>query len=113
MGVTKQELIQSAACQTGSANVKIRGYKEPQNLPALRLEEELKSCMGCRHFYGSRRQCILSDCTGKETKGENPDTRHTCHQCPYRVSERYCFPCMRKIIGQGREKKEDEDGEPY
>ena len=33
---------------------------------------------------------------------------HECIGCPYRQSERYCFPCMKKLLGTEEKEHEKE-----
>jgi len=111
MQITNQELIQSAAYPKSGINVRIKGHKKARNIPVIKLERELKSCMNCKYFYSNSRQCILDNCTSGEEKQSAPYTSHPCHQCPYRIDDRYCFPCMRKIMGQDvTEKEKNENG---
>ena len=69
------------------------------------LEKDLRNCMRCRYFYGNNSQCLAKNCireeTGKEAGPnimERSDKDDLCFDCPYKQSERYCFPCMRKIL---------------
>lgn len=36
------------------------------------------------------------------------DKGSKCYECPYRQSERYCFPCMKKLLGYEEKKTENE-----
>ena len=79
-----------------------------QNAPKLdgiiaaqvKLEKDLKSCMNCKFFYGNNSQCLAKKCIGEESRSEimEVDKESMCLGCPYRQSEKYCFPCMRKIL---------------
>ena len=66
----------------------------------VNLEKDLRSCMRCRFFYGNNSQCLAKKCVKEESRPEitGQDTKDMCFGCPYRQSERYCFPCMRMIL---------------
>lgn len=80
MGFTKRELIQfmdglaELAGAENKINVRIQKAPKPDAVITVQvsLEKDLKSCMRCAFFY----------------------------DCPYRQSERYCFPCMKKLLGR-------------
>lgn len=63
--------------------INIRVQKSPKPLDVIEVEAKLKrdlrSCMRCRFFYGNNRQ-----------------------------SERYCFPCMKKLLGIEEKEHEKE-----
>lgn len=40
--------------------------------------------------------------TVKAEKKEEPKNEVICKGCPYQQTERYCFPCMKKILGEKR-----------
>ncbi len=64
------------------------------------LERDLKSCMQCRFFYGNSRQCIAKRCVKEEIRRKEAMNKpDMCVGCPYRQSEQYCFPCMKKLLG--------------
>lgn len=79
-----------------------------QNAPKLdeiiaaqvKLEEDLRNCMSCRFFYGNNSQCLAKKCIKEESRPEimKKEKESPCFGCPYRKSEKYCFPCMRKIL---------------
>lgn len=73
----------------------------------VNLEKDLKDCMRCRFFYGSSRQCIAKQCVKKEREAEisEPDMGSECFECPYRQSEKYCFPCMKRILGKVKDEQ--------
>lgn len=87
-------------------NVRMRNSPKPAEMVMARtsLERDLKNCMRCRYFYGNNSQCLAKDCiredVGKEagSKTIEQNKGDICYDCPYRQSERYCFPCMRKIL---------------
>ena len=66
----------------------------------VKLEKDLRSCKRCRFFYRNNSQCLTKKCVKEESKPEimEQDTEDMCFECPYRRSEKYCFPCMRKIL---------------
>lgn len=45
-------------------NVKVQKSPKPKDIVTaeVRLEQDLKSCMRCRYFYGNNRQCIAKKC---------------------------------------------------
>lgn len=85
-------------------NDKIKKMNKSKNLPIIqiKLEEELRSCMNCKYFYGRSSQCIAQNCVkkSKEKALTELDTNHLCYGCSYRQSEQYCFPCMKKILSK-------------
>ncbi len=100
-------------------NTKTKKSVENKEIPVIevKLERELEQCMKCKFFYGNNHQCILKKCV-KETvvkEQEVPDESHICYQCPYKKSEGYCFPCMKKIMGKKTigEKEKVKNGQPY
>ena len=68
---------------------------------AEKIERDLRSCMRCRYFYGSKFQCPKQKCCKIEpqpkVKSELPSE---CVGCPYRKGDIICFPCMKKLLGQ-------------
>lgn len=84
-------------------NVKVE--KSPKQKDVItaeaKLERDLRSCMRCRFFYGNQQQCIAKKCIRDEvqTKPAEQKLKSMCVGCPYRQSEQYCFPCMKKILG--------------
>ena len=91
--------------------INVRVQKSPKPLDVIttqvKLERDLKSCMHCRFFYGSSSQCIAKQCVMEEWKAEisEPDTGSECFECPYRQSEKYCFPCMKRILGKVKDEQ--------
>ncbi len=69
------------------------------------LEEDLRSCMRCRYFYGSSSRCLSRKCVREEGRhdAKDADRESPCSGCPYRRSEGYCFPCMKKVLGRTEE----------
>lgn len=98
--------------------INVRINKSNKNSNVLRmqvnLEKDLKSCMRCKYFYGRNSQCIITKCV-RETKKEKQveiDEKHMCFQCPYKNNDvSYCFPCMKKILGSRKDKKQNEEME--
>ncbi len=88
--------IQKAMRQRGAASLDVS------------LEKDLRECMKCRFFYGNGRQCLAKHCV-KETRQPEPDKGSECSGCPYKQSERYCFPCMKKIL-KTQEMEEETNG---
>lgn len=66
----------------------------------VKLEKDLRSCMKCNFFYGNNRQCPASRCIKEESKPETVEAvkESQCYGCPYRQSDKFCFPCMKKIL---------------
>ena len=62
-------------------NIRVQNPPKPLDVISAqaKLERDLRSCMRCRFFYTEREDM--------------------CFGCPYRQSERYCFPCMKKMLG--------------
>ena len=83
-------------------NVRMQNAPKPDGIIAaqVKLEDDLRSCMRCQFFYGNNRQCLAKKCVKEESKPEitEQDKENMCFGCPYRQSERYCFPCMRRIL---------------
>ena len=68
------------------------------NRKEKQLERDLRECMKCHDFWGNDNRCVNSNCIKKEIpKKVEVDE---CTNCPYRQNERYCFPCMKKILGK-------------
>lgn len=92
--------------------VRIRKPGKRKNLTVfeVKAEKDIKQCMQCRFFYGSSRQCIAKECV-KKLRQKETVRNSPCAGCPYRQSENYCFPCMKKILGgKKEEEKKDNDG---
>ena len=83
-------------------NVRVQDAPKPNGIIAaqVNLEKDLKDCMRCRFFYGNNSQCLAKKCVREESKPETAeaDKESQCFGCPYRQSEKYCFPCMRDIL---------------
>ena len=59
-----------------------------------------KDCVYCRYWNESRKKCGLgSDCYF--LKEEPKKAPSPCDGCPYGRGHEFCFPCMKKILGQG------------
>lgn len=85
-------------------NVRVQNAPKPDAVITARvnLERDLRRCMSCRYFYGNNSQCIKSDCVKKDSKHGimEQNRENKCFGCPYRQSEQYCFPCMKKLLGK-------------
>ena len=83
-------------------NVTVRKYPKQKDviMAEAALERDIQSCMRCRFFYGNNSQCLAKKCVKEESKPETAeeDKESLCFECPYRQSEKFCFPCMRKIL---------------
>ena len=83
-------------------NVRVQDAPKPDGIIAaqVNLEKDLQDCMRCRFFYGNNSQCLARKCVREESKPETAETvkESQCFGCPYRQSEKYCFPCMKKIL---------------
>ena len=74
--------------------------KKQTDAQKKQLETDLRACMKCKFFWGNANRCIHSTCVKEETKHKTKENE--CTDCPYRRSEGYCFPCMKKLLGQRR-----------
>lgn len=87
-------------------NVRVQNASKPDEIIAaqVNLEKDLKSCMRCRFFYGNNSQCLAKKCVKEDSKPEitEENKESLCFECPYKQSEKYCFPCMRKILRSGK-----------
>lgn len=83
-------------------NVRVQNTPKPSGIIAaqVKLEKDLRNCMRCKFFYGNNSQCLAKKRVKEESKPEimEQDKENMCFECPYRQSEKYCFPCMRKIL---------------
>ncbi len=84
-------------------NIRVQNPPKPLDVISaqVKLERDLRSCMRCRFFYGSGSQCLAKKCVREEKKPglAEQEREDMCFGCPYRQSERYCFPCMKKMLG--------------
>ena len=89
-------------------NVRIQNVPKQSGITMAQvsLEDELKSCMNCRYFYGNSSRCLARKCVMEENRHEagDVDRESPCFGCPYSKSEGYCFPCMKKVLGMTEEK---------
>lgn len=74
-------------------------YKQNQYSNEDSLEKQLRKCMRCRYFYGNNHRCIQNKCV-KEEKLVEREQREECIDCSYQMQGGYCFPCMKKLLGQ-------------
>jgi len=53
-------------------NVKMQNPRKEDNAirAYVELEKDLRSCMRCKFFYGSNRQCLAKKCVKEESKRE-------------------------------------------
>lgn len=83
-------------------NVRVQNAPKQSGIIAVQvnLEKDLRDCMRCQFFYGNNSQCLAKKCVREESKPEitEADKESRCFGCPYRQSEKYCFPCMREIL---------------
>lgn len=93
-------------------NVRVQKAPKPKDAinAQVKLERDLKSCMRCRFFYGNNSQCITKKCIKEDMEPEitMQDKGSKCYECPYRQSEGYCFPCMKKLLGYEEKETENE-----
>lgn len=66
-----------------------------------RFDRELRDCMHCKFFWGNNHRCAINKCCKMNqvtvTERKIPEK---CVGCPYKQSNDYCFPCMKKILGK-------------
>ena len=83
-------------------NVRVQDAPKPDGIIAVQvnLEKDLKDCMRCRFFYGNNSQCLSKKCVKEESKPEttDKDRESKCFGCPYRRTEKFCFPCMKELL---------------
>ena len=75
-------------------------HKQEVLSPKQQLDKDLKSCMKCKFFWGNNHQCSLKRCYKEKKKPiiQNTVKKSECDGCTYRQSDRYCFPCMKKLL---------------
>lgn len=64
-----------------------------------KFERELQSCMRCKYFFGNSAQCIKNKCDKYEIQKPKDEINNYCKDCPYKQEGKYCFPCMKKLLG--------------
>ena len=81
-------------------NVRVQNAPKLSEIIAaqVKLEKDLRSCMRCRFFYGNNSQCLAKKCIREESRPRITEQADMCFGCPYRQSETYCFPCMKKLL---------------
>lgn len=59
-----------------------------------------KECTLCRYYNEKTKKCGLEACYYLL---ETPEEKETspCSGCPYGKGREVCFPCWKKILGQG------------
>ena len=65
-----------------------------ENNAKEKLERDLRSCMKCKYFWGNDKKCGA----GKQKTEKQQESK--CVGCPYGKNSRYCFPCMRDLLGK-------------
>lgn len=100
-------------------NIKVRKYPKLKDVIVAEavLDRDIRSCMRCRFFHNGR-QCIANECV--KMPGNPQAARESkCCGCPYSKPERYCFPCMKELLGRmegkqrGKNREEEQDGKTY
>lgn len=93
-------------------NVRVQKAPKPKDAiyAQVKLEKDLKSCMRCKFFYGNSSQCIAKKCVKEdmEPKITMQDKGSKCYGCPYMQPEKYCFPCMKKLLGYEEKEMQSE-----
>ena len=96
-------------------NVRMRCIPKQSEIIVARasLEQDLRSCMRCRFFYGNNRQCLASKCVREEGRSKiaAAERESRCFGCLYRQSEKYCFPCMKELLGRKTEHEKNMEEE--
>lgn len=64
-----------------------------------KFDRELQSCMRCKYFFGNSAQCIKNKCDKHEMRKPKEHINNYCKDCPYKKEGKYCFPCMKKLLG--------------
>ena len=64
------------------------------------LVKELHSCMKCKYFWGNDNRCINNEKCGAGKQKTEKQQESKCVGCPYGKNSRYCFPCMRDLLGK-------------
>ena len=81
--------------------VKIRKYPKPQDriIAKAVLEKDMQSCIRSS-FSRNGGQCATDKCQkmGRNLQSAKGVNEKGCFHCPYRQSDRYCFPCMKKLL---------------
>ena len=58
-----------------------------------------KDCRLCSYWDRARKKCGLGECYFlKEAPKKEPSP---CDGCPYGKGREFCFPCWKKMLGQG------------
>ena len=76
------------------------GRQETASETKIKLTKELRDCMNCRYFHGNNSQCIRTGCIACPKEKPEIDVTHACYQCRFSKPEGYCFPCLRKMMGE-------------
>ena len=71
-----------------------------ENNAKEKLERDLRSCMKCKDFWGNDNRCINNEKCGSGKQKTEKQQESICVGCPYGKNSRYCFPCMRDLLGK-------------
>lgn len=71
-----------------------------ENNAKEKLERDLRSCMKCKYFWGNDNRCINNEKCGAGKQKTEKQQESKCVGCPYGKNSRYCFPCMRDLLGK-------------
>ena len=108
MAIIKEELIKDVAI-----HIKVCKFPKPKGVikAHTKFVRDLKSCMQCRFFYGSTKQCVAKKCIKEDLRSVSEEKKDKmCYGCPYQQKEGYCFPCMKKVLKKAEEKSERTGG---
>ena len=98
----KQELIWSDDKKSVTEiHIKVKSVQKPRGVikAHTKFVRDLKSCMQCRFFYGSTKQCVAKKCIKEDLRSVSEKKKDKmCFDCPYQQREGYCFPCMKKVL---------------
>ncbi len=75
---------------------KTRETKE--EIKKRKISKDITECMRCRFFWGNDSRCINNSCIKDKEKKPKKEEKSECTDCPYKQSEGYCFPCMKKLL---------------
>lgn len=84
----------------GIVQKKVRKDGKNQRSQEEKLQRDIQECMKCKFFWGNDSRCINNKCCKEEKKPIAEKKVSKCDGCPYRQGERYCFPCMRDLLGK-------------
>ena len=58
-----------------------------------------KDCTLCKYYNEGQGKCCLGACY--YLKEEPAKASSPCDGCPYGKGHEFCFPCWKKLLGQG------------